>query len=220
MKEQLHIVLITVGLFAGGLLTGIWTQKTRPLPPPPAEVLGEFGPFAPRAMRTGSGGASFGPVAIARFAPGHAGAVVGVARDIAQLEPRIEQFQGALDSIEQRFRAKVGKLLRPEQQQKLAALESAPATRLPDDFPPPPLPPPDADAKYFVRFRAPFPPGGWLMMSMIIYQPALEHLTRELTLDPAQRSALQQLMVERRTELLALIDKDHPPTLDLEGAAP
>src|SRR5215469_17340703 len=220
MKEQLHIVLITVGLFVGGLLMGIWTQKTRPLPPPPAQVLGEFGPLPPQGMRAAGYGPPFGPVAIARFAPGHAGAIISMDKDIAELEPRIERFQGAVDSIEKGFRAKLVKLLKPEQQQKLASLESAPAAQFSDDFPPPPLPSPDGNQKFFVRFRAPFPPGGWQLMSMIIYQPALEHLTRELKLDPAQHSALEQLMVERRTELLALIDKSQPPTLGLEGSAP
>jgi hypothetical protein len=51
------------------------------------------------------------------------------------------------------------------------------------------------------------------MMSMIIYQPSLDHLTSELKLDAAQQAAVKQLMVERRTALLALIDKSPPPTL-------
>jgi hypothetical protein len=40
-----------------------------------------------------------------------------------------------------------------------------------------------------------------------------EHLISELKLDPAEQAAVKQLMVERRTELLTLIDKSPPPTL-------
>jgi hypothetical protein len=70
------------------------------------------------------------------------------------------------------------------------------------------------------RFRTPFPVGGWLIMSMIVYQPSLEHLTSELKLDPAEQAAVKQLMVERRTDLLALIDKSPPPTLGVDGPMP
>src|SRR5262245_61202033 len=86
MKEQFPIVLITVGLFVAGLLMGIWTQGTRPIPPPPAPVLGEFGPLAP-----GKGG-----FAIGRFSPGHPGVIVTMNKTIADLEPKIREFQEAV----------------------------------------------------------------------------------------------------------------------------
>ncbi len=70
------------------------------------------------------------------------------------------------------------------------------------------------------RFPAPFPVGGWLIMSMIVYQPSLEHLTSELKLDPAEQAAVRQLMLERRTDLLALIDRSPPPTLGVDGPMP
>jgi len=57
-------------------------------------------------------------------------------------------------------------------------------------------------------------------MSMIVYQPSLEHLTSELKLDPAEQAAIKQLMVERRTDLLTLIDKSPPPTLGVDGPMP
>jgi hypothetical protein len=58
------------------------------------------------------------------------------------------------------------------------------------------------------------------MMSMIIYQPSLGYLTSELKLDASQQAAVKDLMVERRTELLALIDKSPPPTLGFGDALP
>jgi hypothetical protein len=95
MREQLHIVLITLGLFVSGLLIGIWTQKTRPLPPPPGPVLEEFGAEGP------PGASGF---AIGRFSPGHPAAIVAMNRNMAELQPKIRAFQQAVDSIEKTFR--------------------------------------------------------------------------------------------------------------------
>src|SRR5262249_15417477 len=86
--------------------------------------------------------------------------------------------------------------------------------------PAPPPPPGTEGQRFVVRFPTPFPVGGWLMLSMIIYQPALDHLTSELQLDASQQAAVKELMVERRTELLALIDKSPPPTLGFGDALP
>jgi len=148
-------------------------------------------------------------------------------RNMAELEPKIREFQKAVDSIEKTFREKLNKLLTPEQQKKLAGIEAqeAPVTAPPPLSPlafegPPPLPPPpsdDGNTRFLVRFSAPLPPGGWLVMSMIIYQPVLEHLTTELLLDRAEQAAVRQLMVERRNELLALIDRSPPPSLGIDG---
>jgi hypothetical protein len=216
MKEQFHIDLITVSLFVAGLLTGVWTQKTRPIPPPPAPVLGEFGTLGSPGIRAGGYAPGMGGFAIERFSPGHPAAIVTMNRNMAELEPKIREFQGAVDSIEREFREKLDKLLTPEQREKLASIEAeeAPETAEagpppppplalegPGATPPPPFPPADGNRRFFVRFHAPFPIGGWLIMSMIIYQPSLEHLTRELKLDPAKQAAVKQLMVERRSDL-------------------
>jgi hypothetical protein len=224
MKEQFHIVLITVGLFVAGLLMGIWTQKTRPIPPPPAPVLGEFGSFPPPEIAAGAYAPGIGGFAVGRFSPGHPTAIVRMNRNIAELEPKITKFQGSVDSIEKEFRGKLGKILTPEQRTKLSSLE---AEEAPDSAAPGPLPPPSQmeghaaeGQRFVVGFHAPFPFGGWLMMSMIIYQPSLDHLASKLKLDPAQQDAVKQLMVERRANLLALIDKSPPPTLGFGDALP
>ena len=156
-------------------------------------------------------------------------------RNIAELEPKIREFQGAVDSTEKEFRGKLDKLLTPEQRKRLASIEAeeAPETAEAGAAPPPPhafegrgatpplpFPPGDGNPRFLARFRAPFPVGGWLVMSMIVYQPSLEHLTSELKLDPAEQAAVKQLMVERRTDLLTLIDKSPPPTLGVDGPMP
>src|SRR6266851_5287450 len=141
MKEQLHFVLITVSLFVAGLLMGVWTQKTRPIPPPPAPVLGEFGTLSSPGIRAGGYAPGMGGFAIERFSPGHPAAIVTMNRNIAELEPKIREFQGAVDSIEKEFREKLDKLLTPEQRKKLASIEAAeaPQTAEADAAPPPPF---------------------------------------------------------------------------------
>jgi hypothetical protein len=157
-------------------------------------------------------------------------------KNIAELEPKIREFQGAVDSIEKEFRGRLDKVLTPEQRTKLASIEreEAPESAGPGRLPPPqfeiegqgvvPAPPSPQGAeegqRFVVGFHTPFPVGGWLMMSMIIYQPSLGHLTRELKLDSSQQAAVKELMVERRTELLGLIDKNPPPTLGFGEALP
>src|SRR6266436_9369955 len=180
MKEQFHIVLITVSLFVAGLLMGVWTQKTRPIPPPPAPVLGEFGNLSSPEIRAGGYAPGMGGFAVERFSPGHPAAIVAMNRNIAELEPKIREFQAAVDSIEKEFREKLDKLLTPEQRKKLALIETeeAPETAEagpppppplafegPGATPPPPLPPGDGNRRFFVRFHAPFPAGGWRIMS-------------------------------------------------------
>jgi hypothetical protein len=234
MKEQLHIVLITVGLFAGGLLIGIWTQRTRPIVAPPAPVLGEFGgPHGPKMM-AGWGGPEEGDLAFQRFAPGHARAIVTMNRHLAALEPQIKEFQSLVDAIEKNFRDNLNQLLTADQQEKLAAIEADEdpmSVQVEGPMVPPPPPevaegrplPPDAQGQVFIYRnggRPPFPLGGWLMMSMIIYQPSLDHLTSELKLDVKKEAAVKDLMVERRRELLALIDKSPPPTLGFGDTLP
>ena len=220
MKEQFHIVLITVGLFAAGLLMGVWTQKTRPIPPPPAPVLGEFGQVPAPPMRAGAYGPEMGGFAIQRFSSEHPATIVTMNRNISEMEPKIKEFQGAVDSIEKEFRQRLDKVLTPEQQKNLASIEAEEAPQTTDAGfmpPPPPLPIEEHGREgqpFMIGFRAaPFPFGGWRMMSMIIYQPSLDHLASQLKLDPAQQAIVKQLMQDRRTNLLALIDKNPPPTL-------
>src|SRR5262249_13542163 len=139
-----------------------------------------------------------GGFAMGRFSPGHPGAIVTLNKHLAELEPKIREFQGAVNSIEKAFRGKLDTLLTTEQRTKLAAMEAkaAPETAGPGPLPPPqfevegpgvvpapPLPQGAEGQRLVVGFPTPFPVGGWLMLSMIIYQPALGHLTSELQLD-------------------------------------
>jgi hypothetical protein len=161
-----------------------------------------------------------GGFAIQRFSSEHPATIVTMDRSISETEPKIKEFQAAVDSIEKEFRQRLDKVLTPEQQKNLASIEAEEAPQTTDAGfmpPPPPLPMEEHGREgqpFMIGFRAaPFPFGGWRMMSMIIYQPSLDHLASQLKLDPAQQAVVKQLMLDRRTNLLALIDKNPPPTL-------
>ena len=42
MRGNVLVVLATVTLFVAGLFVGVWTQRSRPVPPPPVGPMGEF----------------------------------------------------------------------------------------------------------------------------------------------------------------------------------
>ncbi len=56
---------------------------------------------------------------------------------------------------------------------------------------------------------------GDLFVPMVIYLPRLERLSAVLQLDENQRGQLKTLMVDRRTQLLALVDHTPPPSFKL-----
>jgi hypothetical protein len=91
------------------------------IPPPPAPVLGEFGNLSSPEIREGGYAPEMGGFAVERFSPGHPAAIVTMNRNIAELEPKIREFQGAVDSIEKEFREKLDKLLTPVQRKRLAS---------------------------------------------------------------------------------------------------
>jgi len=193
MRGNVVVVLATVALFVAGLLVGVWTQRSRPLPPPPLGPMGEF-------QRSGSQPA---PVAAARRqpwfvggnGPGGHGAVSpqDLRKKLDVLIPQIADFQQKVDAIEQQFRTAFNGILTPDQKQKL-----------------------DAITKRLASFPDPLPgcaPGmGPIFVSMVIYRPTFEHLSEDLALDDKQQHQLMDLLTERRNKLLKLVDETPPPS--------
>ena len=124
-----------------GIANGSLDPKDAADTPPPAPVLGEFGNLSSPEISAGRHAPLMGGFAVERFSPGHPAAIVTMNRNIAELEPKIREFQGAVDSIEKEFREKLDKLLTPEQRKKLASIEAAeaPQTAEADAAPPPPF---------------------------------------------------------------------------------
>jgi hypothetical protein len=190
MREQFSTILLTIAVFAGGLLIGVWMQRFKPIPPPPIPVMGEFddSPEGP-PVHSASGWFEFHePLFHFRRLWTSSPSSDEVQHRLAVLRPQISAFRDKIDGIERNFRGQFEAILSPDQRQQLAALtghEMEPS-----------------------------------FLAMIIYRPALDHFGKVLKLDPEQQTQLEALMRTRRRQLLALIDKEPPPSLRLGAVLP
>jgi hypothetical protein len=198
MRDSLQVILITVALFLSGLLVGIWTQKVRPLPPPPFGPMSEFGgqslpgfpgpaPALPPWMQTSPNLPRPGPEEIRRR--------------MATLEPQFEAFRKNVDAIEQQFRSSFEAILNTDQKHKFEDIKNRIAN-LPDPLP------------------GCGPIMGPVFVSMVIYRPLLEHFTEDLSLDDNQQKQLKDLLIDRRNKLITLVDETPPPSFKLEKVMP
>lgn len=106
MKENIHIVIITLVLFLAGMLTGIWTQKTKATPPPPLPFMGEF---------------AKGP---------HGSMSPKMPEEVSNMKGQGEKQQSAIEGFEQKLtaimtdaRSKIETVLTPEQKTKFAEFQ-------------------------------------------------------------------------------------------------
>jgi hypothetical protein len=209
MSERLQVVAVTILVFMLGLGVGVWTQRIWPVPPPPIRLMGEFGP--PPLHGFGFPGPPSPEQWMLGLAPGQQISTRRMRARIEALEPRIDAFRHKVDAIEGDFHTKLDALLTPEQRSKLNIL----GTSMPHGPPPPPIPGCAGEM-------------GDLFVPMVIYVPTLDRLSEVLQLNQNQRNQLKTLMVERRAQMLALVDNTPPPSFSLgqilvqsaEGPAP
>jgi hypothetical protein len=196
MKGNLQVIVTTVALFVAGLVVGVWTQRTRPLPPPPIGPMGEFGGFRVQ----GFGTMPPPPPLPWLFEGGPGGqkppSPEEIRKRMAEMIPRIEAFRKQLASIEEEFRSAFERILTSEQKEKLEATQQR-----------------------LAGFPAPLPGCGPelgpIFVSTIIYRPVYERLSEDLGLTEDQRQKLSQLLIERRNKLLTLLDNTPPPSFTL-----
>lgn len=202
MSDRLQTIIITVVLFASGLLAGVWTQRTRPFPPPPIPLMGEFagprmlGEFPHHHFH------HFGREGAERVSPDD------MRRELAALDPQIKAFQANLANIESDFRRQFAAILTPAQKTKLDEMI----------------------ARHERHFSKGLMPGcagelGTPLVPIVIYRPLLDRMTERLALTSQQHDQLETLLVERRTRFLKFIDDNPPPSFHLRdmmsrGAAP
>jgi hypothetical protein len=194
MRGNVLVVLATVALFVAGLFVGVWTERSRPLPPPPGPMH-EF-------QTTGRGMPAPAAARQKWFVEGNGpGGRLGVSpqelrKRLDLLIPQIADFQQRVEAIEEQFRTAFNAILTPDQKQKL-----------------------DTITKRLESFPDPLPgcaPGmGPIFVSMVIYRPTYEHLSEDLTLDEKQRPQLMVLLIQRRNKLLALVDATPPPSFKI-----
>lgn len=194
MNNTFRIGLLTLIVFLAGLAVGIWTQRLRPLPPPPMPPLGEFDSF--------QRGHGFGGPPPPLNAPASDPEKLKAAID--RLQPEIDAFQKKLAAIESNFRSQFESTLTPEQKKRFSALPS-----MPDK-------PSRGPGPFSDRMMGPL--GGLAIFTIIT--PAREKLTADLSLTPEQQEKLKTLLLARRQQFLDLIDTTPPPSLSLGRLAP
>jgi hypothetical protein len=198
MRDSLWVILITVALFFSGLLVGIWTQKVRPMPPPPFGPMSEFGGQA----FPGFPGPPPGLPRWVQSSPNEPPPSPGeIRRRMAVLEPQVEAFQKNVDAIEQQFRSSFEAILNADQKHKFEDIKNRIAN-LPDPLP------------------GCGPIMGPVFVSMVIYRPLLEHFAEDLSLDDNQQKQLKDLLIDRRNRLITLVDETPPPSFKLENVMP
>jgi hypothetical protein len=198
MRDSLRVILITVALFLSGLLVGIWTQKVRPMPPPPFGPMSEFG----GQSLPGFQGLALPLPPWMRNSPNMPPpSPEEIRKRMATLEPQFEAFRKNVDAIEQQFRSSFEAILDTEQKHKFEDIKKRIAN-LPDPLP------------------GCGPIMGPVFVSMVIYRPLLEHFTEDLGLDDKQQKQLKDLLIDRRNKLITLLDETPPPSFKLEKVMP
>jgi hypothetical protein len=195
MNDRLQTIVITVLLFVSGLLAGVWTQRTRPFPPPPIPLMGEF--QGPRVLGEfpHHHHYHFGP---GRLFGGEHLSPDEMRRRLAALEPRIKAFQANLADIESDFRRQFDAILTPAQKTTLDEITARHERHFGDG----PLPGCAGEL-------------GTPLIPIVIYRPLLDRMTEKLALSPAQHDQLETLLVQRRTRFLKFVDDNPPPSFHL-----
>lgn len=194
MKRVLLTILVTVAVFAAGVVAGMWIQRTQPVPPPPIAIMGEI-----QEMPLGS-----------RTVPSTSVANQDMPKlkaEIDKLKPEVEEFKKKLEPIKQEFRDELEALLTPKQNEKLRRLSEKSWT------PPKPGEPHKKPSKSHRD-------GIDSLFPIVLVPNTLERLAVELKLSPDQQAAVHALLLKRRQKFLQLVDANPPPSLKLQQIAP
>ncbi len=209
IKQRLIVACLTIVVFGAGFAGGLWSEQHRPIPPPPAPLLGEFtsGQVPDKnAARAAAAQNSAKPYDRAKLR-----------EDIDKLKPQIEAYRHRLDELDREFNAGLVALLNGEQKQiyetKAAAFQKRRAENE-SKATAASLAPLSEEEIARLRQR-PFENAFWI----VSFSERLERTTKDLKLDAAQTAELKRLLQARREKYLALVDSTPPPTFKLTSLA-
>ncbi|MFZ5806300.1 MAG: hypothetical protein ACOY3I_03720 [Verrucomicrobiota bacterium] len=208
MKDQIKVAIITILIFISGLVIGIWTQRGQQIPPPPP-----FGPMA-EWEHGGPGGPDFGhPERRESFDRGHLPPPMppehmkAMRAKMEQMKPQMEEFQKKLEAIRENNKNKMLEILREDQKTKFNEIQNRRDQMV--------------DRTMKGKLQMPFGKGGMSPMvkhfeflSTIIYKPLLDRMSEELNLDDAQKKTFEHILVQRRQDVLNLIDTMPLPSME------
>jgi len=207
MKPRLLITGLTVTVFGAGYAAGLWTERTRPVPPPPAPLMGEFsGKHAPAPGKTPTSSSVRSPLNRAQLAS-----------EIERLRPQIDGYRQRLEALDAEFDRELIAHLTPEQAAAYTAAQKRRADRSAKGAAQTAakLDPLTDDEIEQLRQRSLF--GVLWMIAPTMKQ---DSLIKDLKLTEAQQLKTRELLRDRREKFLAIVDSTPPPSIMLSRLAP
>ncbi|MBW7896220.1 MAG: hypothetical protein H3C27_13995 [Opitutaceae bacterium] len=206
MKQRLLVFLLIIAVLGAGVVAGIWIERQRPVPPPPARLMAELTTPATRLVPATQ------QFPLIKLRP-----VVNRAeltQAIAEIGPQIEAYRAQLAAIEQEFDAALNAMLTPAQREAYVAARLRLEQRQIGRNQVEPAPPLTTDEILNLQHRP-----SYNVLNMVVVDLKLDWLRRELGLDATQVDGVRALLRQRRERFLALVDATPPPSLMLSDLA-
>ena len=214
MKRALVISGLTVVVFAMGYIAGLRTERTRPVPAPPAPLMAEFTGKAATGPAIATAAKPSGPQAASARSPQNRAQLVA---EIERLRPQIDSYRQRLDQIDAEFDGQLAAILTPEQRTHYTTGQKRRAQRMAKGFAEvaagvTPLTDDEIDQ---LRQRS-------LSGVLWMVAPTMKHdsLVKDLKLDAEQQIKARELLKQRREKFLAIVDSTPPPSILLSRLAP
>jgi len=208
MKQRVLVAILTVLVFASGFAARVWTEGSTALPPPPATIGSEFTPPT---------------VAVRPPAPSNAKKLgkdrAQIIADIQKLGPQIAMFRAKMADIDAEFDRNFTAILNAEQRQHRADLIAASqkkhaqkAMTEPGSNNTAPL----SDDEILSLQRQPL----YVLLQWVTVTAKLDTMVDDYKLDADQQAKARQLIEDRRTKFLALVDSVTPWSILYSRLAP
>jgi hypothetical protein len=203
--HRVSIAILTVLVFGAGYAARLWTERNRPVPPPPAALGSEFTrQEAPPPADKKDGKRSEG---VDR---------ASLTREIEKARPQIDAYRARLQELDAELDRGLIFILTGEQREKyIARQKRIEERRLSREAKQAADPAPLSDEQILRLQQVPL----FNVLWSITVTARLERLDRDLNLDAAQEAKARELLMARRDKFLALVDSSPPPTVSLSELA-
>lgn len=197
MTQRVFVGVLTVVVFVAGYFTRVLTDREKPVPAPPADLV--------REMQRASGDAG--------GKPGETSERAKIVEEIQKLKPQIEAYSAHVQEIYAEYDKEFALLLTPAQREKFVINQKKRADsinkRITDRRP--------LSDEELIRYRdRPLTD----IYRMVTVTTSHEWMTKEYGLDAAQQAATRQLLSIRRNKFVALFDATPHPSIRLSQLAP
>lgn len=197
MTQRFFVGALTVVVFAAGYGTRALTEREKPVPAPPADLVREM------TQRASSSAGS---------KPGETSDRTKLVEEIHKLKPQIDAYSAHVQEIYAEFDKEFALLLTPTQREKFAVNQKKRAEaitkRITDRRP-------LSDEELIRERDRPLTD----IYRMCTVTPSFEWMTKEYGLDTAQQTATRQLLSIRRNKFVALFDATPHPSIRLSRLA-